>query len=70
MLITLPILLIPGWLFAGEWSGFLEGQVRYFPQQALDADQSDSTFSLALQPEYYHRWDKGNQSLLFIPFVR
>jgi hypothetical protein len=61
---------MPGLLFAGEWSGFVEGQVRYFPQQALNADQSDSTFSLALQPEYYHRWDGGDQSLLFIPFVR
>ena len=70
MLVALQILLLPGLLFAGEWSGFVEGQIRYFPQQALDDDQSDSTFSLALQPEYYHRWDKGNQSLLFVPFAR
>ena len=70
MLLTLPLLLAPGLLVAGEWSGFVEGQVRYFTQDAIDQDQSDSTLSLALQPEYFHRWDNGNQSLLFIPFAR
>lgn len=60
--------LIPGLLFAGEWSGYLEGQGRYFTQQALDSDQSDSTLSLALQPEYYHHW--AEQSFLFVPFAR
>ncbi len=64
------ILLLPGLLFAGEWSGYLEGQVRYFTQTAADIDQSDNTLSLAAQPEYYHRWDKGKQSLLLVPYLR
>ncbi len=64
------LLLPPGLLPAGEWSGYLEGQLRYFPQSALDSDQSDSTFSLAAQPEYYRRWDEKKQSLLFVPFAR
>jgi hypothetical protein len=65
----LALLLIPGILSAGEWSGFVELQGRYFPQQALDSDQSDQTLSIVIQPEYYQRWDGAKQSLLFIPFV-
>ena len=66
----LVISLIPASLIAGEWSGFIEAQGRYFTQQAIDDKQSDSTLSLALQPEYYQRWDEGRQSLLFVPFAR
>jgi hypothetical protein len=64
------LLLLPGVVSAGEWSGFVEMQGRYFPQQAIDSDQSDQLLSIALQPEYYQRWDGGRQSLLFIPFMR
>ncbi|MES9926699.1 MAG: hypothetical protein ABW158_01160, partial [Candidatus Thiodiazotropha sp. 6PDIVS] len=64
------ICLIPSLLQAGEWSGFVELQGRYFPQQAVDSEQSDQLVSLAFQPEYYQRWDSGNQSLLFVPFLR
>lgn len=69
-LLSLLLLLIPGLLFAGEWSGYLEGQGRYFTQQALDSAQSDGTLSLAVQPEYYRHWDHHRQSLLFVPFAR
>ncbi len=64
------IALLPASLIAGEWSGFIEAQGRYFTQQAIDEEQSDSTLSLALQPEFYQRWDEGRQSLLFVPFAR
>ncbi|MET0072434.1 MAG: hypothetical protein ABW096_20570 [Candidatus Thiodiazotropha sp.] len=64
------LLLLPGLLSAGEWSGFIELQGRHFPQQARDRDQSDQLLSIAIQPEYYQRWDNGKQSLLFIPFMR
>ncbi|MEW8505342.1 MAG: hypothetical protein AB2598_01450 [Candidatus Thiodiazotropha sp.] len=64
------LLFIPGLLSAGEWSGFVELQGRRFPQQALDRDQSDQLLSIAIQPEYYQRWDNDKQSLLFIPFLR
>ncbi|MCU7877966.1 MAG: hypothetical protein KZQ84_14400 [Candidatus Thiodiazotropha sp. (ex Lucinoma borealis)] len=64
------LLLIPGLLSAGEWSGFIELQGRYFPQQAQGSDQSGQLVSIVLQPEYYQRWDKDKQSLLFIPFLR
>ncbi|MCU7935371.1 MAG: hypothetical protein KZQ99_10890 [Candidatus Thiodiazotropha sp. (ex Dulcina madagascariensis)] len=64
------LFLIPGLLSAGEWSGFVELQGRHFPQQALDADQSDGLLSVVVQPEYYQRWDQDKQSLLFVPFFR
>jgi hypothetical protein len=64
------LLLLPGLVTAGEWSGFIELQGRYFTQQALDRDQSDQLLSIAIQPEYYQRWDNSRQSLLFIPFMR
>ncbi|MES9814457.1 MAG: hypothetical protein ABW161_16880 [Candidatus Thiodiazotropha sp.] len=64
------MLLIPGLLSAGEWSGFVELQGRHFPQQAMDRDQSDQLLSIVIQPEYYQRWDNDRQSLLFIPFLR
>jgi hypothetical protein len=62
--------LTPGLLCAGEWSGYAELQGRYFPQDAAYENQSDQLISLAIQPEYYQRWDSGKQSLLFVPFLR
>ncbi len=64
------LLMLPGLLSAGEWSGFVELQGRYFPQRAIDGKQSDQLLSIAVQPEYYQRWDDTRQSLLFIPFMR
>lgn len=64
------LLLIPGLLRAGEWSGHIEGQGRLFTQHADDSAQENADLSLALQPEYYRRWDADRQSLLFVPFAR
>jgi hypothetical protein len=66
----LTLLLIPSLIWGAEWSGYLEGQARYFSQTAIDGDQSDGILSLAAQPEYFRSWGEGNQSLLFIPFAR
>ncbi|MCU7845684.1 MAG: hypothetical protein KZQ93_17780 [Candidatus Thiodiazotropha sp. (ex Monitilora ramsayi)] len=63
-------LFVPSIVLAGEWSGYVEGQGRYFIQDALDNSQSDSTLSIAAQPEFFHRWGNDKQSLLFIPFAR
>lgn len=62
--------LTPTLLTAGEWSGYAELQGRYFPQDAAHENQSDHLLSLAIQPEYYQRWDSGKQSLLLVPFLR
>jgi hypothetical protein len=56
---------------AGEWSGYVGSEVRFFPESALTAEQDHSTnWSLVAEPEYYHEWDEGMQSFTFVPFVR
>ncbi len=56
---------------AHEFSGFVAGELRYFPKSPLYVDQfSDADFSLSLQPEYSHTWDGGYQTFVFVPFAR
>ncbi len=55
---------------AGEWSGYLGTEFRYFTQDPRDPRQHDENFSLVFEPEYYHEWDKGKQSFVFVPFFR
>ncbi|MBN4069010.1 hypothetical protein JYT12_00030 [Beggiatoa alba] len=54
----------------GELSGFTALEYRYFPQAAMTLQQNSANFSLALQPEYYHSWDNGDQSITITPFLR
>jgi hypothetical protein len=54
-----------------EWSGYIAAEARLFPHDAVDPDQFDGAqVSLALEPEYYRRWDDGRQSFTFRPFLR
>jgi hypothetical protein len=55
---------------AGQWSGYLGTEFRFFLQDARDPRQHDENLSLVFEPEYYHEWDKGTQSLAFVPFFR
>ncbi len=55
---------------AGDWSGYLGTEFRYFTQDPRDPGQHDENFSLVFEPEYYHEWDKGRQSFAFVPFFR
>lgn len=56
---------------AGEWSGYIAGDLRYFPESPLSADQyGDINLSLSAQPEYRHKWDDGYQTFTFVSFVR
>ena len=56
---------------AGELSGYIETEVRYFPESPLSVDQYDGfNFSLSAKPEYHHQWDDGKQSFDFIGFAR
>ena len=56
---------------AGEWSGSLAGEWRYFPHAALSEDQFEhNNLSLALNAEYVHTWDDYRQVFAFAPFVR
>ena len=53
----------------GEWSGYLAGQLRWFPHTNAPVDWH-AGLSLAAEPEYYRVWDGGSQSLTFRPFLR
>lgn len=53
-----------------EISGSASLEFRYFSQDALSSEQSDSNFSFAIQPEFYRSWNKGKNSVLFTPFIR
>jgi hypothetical protein len=55
---------------AGEWSGYVGGELRLFPSGSDLDDAYHASFSLAAEPEYYHSWDDGYQSLTFKPFLR
>lgn len=53
-----------------EISGSASLEFRYFPQDALSSEQSDSNFSFSIQPEFYRSWNNGKNSVLFTPFFR
>ncbi len=56
--------------FAGEWSGYLSGEYRYFLNDPANPQQHSNNGSFAIQPEYYTEWDNGRQSFTFVPFSR
>lgn len=55
---------------ANEWSGYIGLESRLFAKDALHAEQFNDYASISIQPEWYHKWDGGNQSLSFIGFSR
>ena len=55
---------------AGSWRGYIAAQERFFFDDPADPRQHGNNFSIAAQPEYYHDWADGKQSLTFTPFVR
>jgi len=52
-----------------ELSGYVEGEVRLYPENPNFLGQRDQSASLAFQPEYYHEFESGS-SLTFVPFFR
>ena len=67
---VLAALLLPATALAGEWSGYVSGEYRYFPDAPGDPRQHGNNLSFSAQPEYYHEWDNGRQSLTVVPFAR
>ncbi len=51
-------------------SGYATLDGRYFREEALYPEQSDTTSSIVLQPELYMAWRGGDSTLTFSPFVR
>jgi hypothetical protein len=56
----LVLLLVTG-AGAGELSGEVALQGRWFPLDSLRPDQQSSILSLSADPEYYHDWADGDQ---------
>jgi hypothetical protein len=58
-------------VIASEWSGYAGLEFRGFTESAQESRQDHSTnLSFVFEPEYYHTWDNGDQSIAFVPFVR
>jgi len=54
---------------AGELSGLIELEGRFFFDNALFDKQEKCNGSIALEPEYYHEWENGS-SFTFVGFAR
>lgn len=55
---------------AGEWSGNIAVEGRFFQHDGRDPRQTNSNYSLSALPEYYHEWNEAADSFTFTPFVR
>ena len=64
------LLLFAPSLGAVELSGYLALEARGFAQSPAHPLQIRNGFSFAAQPEIYHAFGDGRQSLLFTPFLR
>ncbi|MET0104663.1 MAG: hypothetical protein ABW072_05885 [Sedimenticola sp.] len=54
-----------------EVSGRLGAELRLFPHSAAHAGQhGNSNLSLFAEPELYHEWNNGDDSLTFVPWFR
>jgi len=63
-------LLLSSTLQAGEFSGNISLEGRYFLDDAAYTGQKTGGVSLSLQPEYKHKWDNDHNVFTFIPFYR
>ena len=61
LLLLLALALVPLAGRGGEWSGYLAGQLRWFPHTNPPVDWHTG-LSVAVEPEYYHVWDDGAQT--------
>lgn len=68
-LLTVGFFFLPSVLQAHEFSGFIGGETRLFPNSARFISQEDQSFSFVAQPEYYHEFESGS-SFTFVPFYR
>jgi hypothetical protein len=57
-------------VLAGEWSGYLSFEGRYFNHAPLFSGLHQNNLSFSTQPEFHTRWDNNHQSFTFTPFFR
>jgi hypothetical protein len=55
---------------AGEWSGNVGVEGKYFMSDPLFNEQFSSGLAFSIAPEYFHSWDDGRQRVIFAPFLR
>ncbi len=55
---------------AGELTGFVGVESRFFPEESLYANQSDASISVASNIEYYRDWDEYRQRIVATGFFR
>jgi hypothetical protein len=67
--ISIGLFLTASFCHAHEFTGFVGGEARLFPNSALHLGQEDESVSLIAQPEYYHEFESGS-SFTFVPFFR
>ena len=68
--VCLVFLLNVNTLFAFEISGYTGIESLGFIHKPLDNQQHNHYLSGVIEPEFYHEWDDGKQSLAFVPFYR
>ena len=58
-------------VIAGDLSGNISLEGRYFPTEPAYAGQEETGgFAISLEPEYKHKWDDENQQFTFTPYFR
>jgi len=57
-------------VLAVEFSGNVGVETLGFMHEPLDTQQHNNYFSAVIEPEIYHEWDDGFQSLAFVPYYR
>jgi len=62
-------LFLNGSINAVELSGSVSTQARVFNKNASFSDQKNNSLSLIVEPEFYHDWDSGKQSIQFKPYL-
>jgi hypothetical protein len=62
--------LISGFVHAGEFSGSVGGQDRYFFEDPLDPQQHNNYMSAVVEPEFFHEWGDASQNIEIKLFYR
>ncbi len=69
-IIGLALLVGVGQVLAVDVSGYVGIENLGFFNTPLDSQQHNHYLSGSIEPEIYHEWDNGSQSLAFVPFYR
>ena len=68
--LILSILCFSATVNAGEWNSNVAGEWLVFAEDAAFPGQKNSYLSVAIETEYFHEWNDGNDLFIFKPFLR